>query len=124
VHAGVENRGGVRPGATRSVGGGGDSVLGGDGRLSAPALGASHLASGPWPTKTRRPLLIKWAGPISTKKNSFPIISNYIKLAKYESCTPCSPKFSQLYQGVETVKRNNFPFGKQFKFKTDFELKN
>jgi hypothetical protein len=53
----------------------------------------------------------------------FPIISNYIKLAKYESCTPFPPKFAQLYQGVETFKRNNFPFGKKFKFPTDIELK-
>jgi hypothetical protein len=57
------------------------------------------------------------------KKNSFPIISNYIRLEKYECYTPCSPKFSQLYQGVETFKRNNFPFGKKFRFPTDFELK-
>jgi hypothetical protein len=88
-----------------------------------PALGAGHLAGGPGPTKTRWPALIKWAGPISTVKNSFPIISNCIKLAKYESCTPYSQKISQLYQGVETFKRNNFPFGKKFKFLTDFELK-
>jgi hypothetical protein len=79
------------------------------------------LAGGPWPTETRRPALIKGAGPISM--DFFPIISNYIKLPKYESCTPCSPKFSQLYQGVETFKRNNFPFGKKFKFLTDIELK-
>jgi hypothetical protein len=81
------------------------------------------LAGGPWPTKPRRPALIKWAGPISTVKNSFRNISNYIKLAKYESCTPYSPKLSQIYQGVETFKRNNFPSGKKFKFPTNFELK-
>jgi hypothetical protein len=98
-------------------------VPGGDGRPSAPALGVGHLAGGLWPTKTRRPALIKWADPISTVKNSFPTISNYIKLAKYESCTLYSPKISQLYQGVETFKRNNFPFGKKFNFPTDFELK-
>jgi hypothetical protein len=101
----------------------GGTVPGGDGRPNAPALGAGHLASGPWPSKSRWPALFKWAGPISTVKNSFPIISNYIKLAKYESCTSCSAKFSQLYQGVVIFKRNNFPFGKKFKFPTDFELK-
>jgi hypothetical protein len=57
------------------------------------------------------------------EKNSFPIISNYIKLAKYESCTHCCPKCSQLYQGVETFNRNNFPFQQKFKFPTNFELK-
>jgi hypothetical protein len=35
----------------------------------------------------------------------------------------CTPKFSKLYHGVETFKRNNFPFGKKFKFPTDIELK-
>jgi hypothetical protein len=30
----------------------------------------------------------------SNGPTQFPIISNYIKLAKYESCTFCSPKFS------------------------------
>jgi hypothetical protein len=34
-----------------------------------------------------------------------------------------TPKFSKLYHGVETFKRNNFPFGKKFKFPTDIELK-
>jgi hypothetical protein len=57
------------------------------------------------------------------EKNPFPIILDYIKLAKYESCTPSSPKFCQLYQGVETFKGNNFPFWKKFKFPTDVELK-
>jgi hypothetical protein len=104
-------------------GSGGDSVLGGDGRPSAPALGASHLAGGPWPTKTRRPLLIKWAGPISTKKILFQLFETTSSLQNTKVVPP-APKFSQLYQGVETIKRNNFPFGKQFKFKTDFELKN
>jgi hypothetical protein len=72
----------------------GDTVPCVDGQPSAPVLGAGHLADGPWPAKTRRPALFKWAGLISTVKNSFPIISNYIKLAKYKSCNSYSSKFS------------------------------
>jgi hypothetical protein len=52
----------------------GDRVSGGDGRPSAPALGAGHLAGGLWPTKTRWSALFKWADPIS----------NYFKL--HQAC--------------------------------------
>jgi hypothetical protein len=49
--------------------------------------------------------------------------SIYSKFEKYKSCTSSPPKFSKLYQIVYKFKMNNFPFGKEFKFPTQFELK-
>jgi hypothetical protein len=56
--------------------GSGDSVHGGDGRPSTPALGAGHLTSGSWPTNTQRHALIKWASPIYTKKILFQLFES------------------------------------------------
>jgi hypothetical protein len=47
----------------------------------------------------------------------------YSKFEKYKSCTSYSPNFSRLYQVVDNFKRDNFTFGKMFKFPTEFELK-
>jgi hypothetical protein len=42
---------------------------------------------------------------------------------KYEKDTFIVTRFSKLCQGVDKFKRNNFPFGKNFKFQMDFGLK-
>jgi hypothetical protein len=91
--------------------GGGDSVLGGDRRLSAPTLGAGHLVGGPWPTKTRWPALIKWVGPISMKKILFQLFQTTSSLQNTKVVPAPLQNFA------------NFPFWKKFKFPTDVELK-
>jgi hypothetical protein len=48
---------------------------------------------------------------------------NYSELAKYENYNSFYPKISKPGQVVDKLKRNNFPFGKKFKFPTPFELK-
>jgi hypothetical protein len=89
--------------------GGGDSVLGGDVQPSALALGAGYLAGGPWPTKTRRPALIKWAGPISTKK----IVSNYFKLhqaCKIRKLYPLPSKICPTLPGCRNIQKEQLSF--------------
>jgi hypothetical protein len=86
VHVGRRDTGVVETGAAavpwaqQQFVGGGDLVLGRDEQLSAPALGAGHLACGPWPSKTRRLALIEWAGPISTKKILFQLFQTISSL--------------------------------------------
>jgi hypothetical protein len=119
----VETGAAAVPWARRRFVGGGVSVPDGDGRPSTPALDADHLAGGPWPTKTRRPV-IKWAGPISTvKKILFQLFQTTSSLQNMKVVPPAPQIFFQLYQGVETFRRNNFSFGKKFKFPTNIELK-
>jgi hypothetical protein len=47
----------------------------------------------------------------------------YSKFEKYKSCTSGSPNFFKLCKVVYNFERNNFPFGKMFKFQAEFEKK-
>jgi hypothetical protein len=48
---------------------------------------------------------------------------SYSKFEKYKSCTSRSLNFSKLYQVVDNFNRDNFPFGKKFRFPIAHELK-
>jgi hypothetical protein len=50
-------------------------------------------------------------------------LPNRFKLASHQKGTSRAPKISNLYMVADKFKRNNFPFGKKFKFPTEFELK-
>jgi hypothetical protein len=50
-------------------------------------------------------------------------IFKHFKIAQYETSTYQTPKNSKLGKVKDKFKRNNFPFGKKFKFPTEFELK-
>jgi hypothetical protein len=71
-----------------------------------------------------------WAGTVAVGRAQFQSLNilfqyfYYSKFEKYKSCTSYSPTFSKLYQVVDNFKRDNFTFGKKFKFSTEFELKN
>jgi hypothetical protein len=45
------------------------------------------------------------------------------KVAQYETGTSTTPKICNLGIVLDKFKRNNFTFGKKFKFPTEFELK-
>jgi hypothetical protein len=48
----------------------------------------------------------------SNGPTQFPIISNYIKLAKYESCTFCSPKFPNFTKVYKHSRGTTFLLGR------------
>jgi hypothetical protein len=52
------------------------------------------LAGGPWPTKTRRPALIKWVGPISTKKILFQLFQTTSCLQNMKVVPPALQNFA------------------------------
>jgi hypothetical protein len=65
---------------------------------------------------------LKWARPSKRLKSFFQYF-NYSKLGKYESCNSCYLKHSNLCIPEDKFKCSNFPFGKKFKFPTEFEFK-
>jgi hypothetical protein len=65
-------------------------------------------------------VLLHRAGPTKL----FFYYSNCCKFAKYETDASWSPKLAKHCKDVYKINRNNFWFGKKFKFQTEFELKN
>jgi hypothetical protein len=70
-----------------------------------------------------------WVGTVTVGRTQFQFLNilfqyfSYSKFEKYKSCTSRSPKFSKLYQMVDNFNRDDFPFGKKFRFPTASELK-
>jgi hypothetical protein len=88
---------------------------------SAVALGArAQEVFGQW---------ADWARIVAVGRAQFQglnILFQYFYYSKFEKCKSCTsfpPNFSKLLQVVDNFKRDNFTFGKKFKFPTKFELK-
>jgi hypothetical protein len=70
-----------------------------------------------------------WVGTVIVGRAQFQGLNilfqyfSYSKFEKYKSCTSLSPIFSKLFQVVGNFNRDNFPFGKKFRFPTASELK-
>jgi hypothetical protein len=68
------------------------------------------------------PVLLNWARPKTKLKYSFSNISTSSSF-KIQNLHFLFTKIFQTLPGVDQFKRNNFSFGEDFKFQTDFQLK-
>jgi hypothetical protein len=66
--------------------------------------------------------LFRWAG-LRRLPYSNPSNLQSSKFEKYKSHTSRSSTISKLFRGIDTLKRNKFPFGKKLKFPIEFEIK-
>jgi hypothetical protein len=92
------------------------------GRVGRPSLsrrGLRPVSKWNWTTLSSGPGLVN----LFQYSNYFPIAFNWSVLQKYKKGTSKVLQISKHWQAVDKFKRNNFPFGKDFKSPTEFELK-
>jgi hypothetical protein len=67
---------------------------------------------------------------VETSVGPIPLIQMFLHLfklppiCKLQNPTSYAPKFTKLCKAIESIIRNGLPSGKEFKFPTEFELKN
>jgi hypothetical protein len=77
------------------------------------------------PVKLAGLVPLQWARPIYPFFNCLKIfqLPSRFKFSNYEKGTSRAQKNSKLYMAEYKFKRSNFPFGKEFKFPIEFEVK-
>jgi hypothetical protein len=98
-------------------------LLAGRGRLGSGSPVRIMTGGREWWRWRARAVLCSGPGPINLfqKSKYFPIAFKWSELQKYETGTSKVSQISKPCQAVDKFKRNNFPFGKDFKFLAAFE---